>query len=274
METTLEEAIHILSARRRNNVRFQRETASSDSPSSELVQRRMRDLYENHLVMLEPCKAANIEPPTLLPFFHFYSSSDWDKKRIESEWKNISTLEILFKLLESPLLFWRKILSMKTPCGSLRFKNLQKTNAVVNEGALQILVRLLQYPSVIIKKEAAWAIRNIMVGNPGQIQAVIDSGCLSHLISYCFKLPLTTAVTTHPREKTILLNQRIGEGSQKQLSSPGDEQVNQQLIQTLALISSDAIQLNDGTEGAVDEPGRPELLKSFQLFLLVLIKVL
>ncbi|KAK2715193.1 hypothetical protein QYM36_009995, partial [Artemia franciscana] len=193
METTLEEAIHILSARRRNNVRFQRETASSDSPSSELVQRRMRDLYEN-------------------------------------------------------------------------------TNAVVNEGALQILVRLLQYPSVIIKKEAAWAIRNIMVGNPGQIQAVIDSGCLSHLISYCFKLPLTTAVTTHPREKTILLNQRIGEGSQKQLSSPGDEQVNQQLIQTLALISSDAIQLNDGTEGAVDEPGRPELLKSFQLFLLVLIK--
>ena len=76
--------------------------------------------------MLEPCKAANIEPPTLLPFFHFYSSSDWDKKRIESEWKNISTLEILFKLLESPLLFWRKILSMKTPCGSLRFKNLQK----------------------------------------------------------------------------------------------------------------------------------------------------
>ncbi|XP_065583005.1 uncharacterized protein LOC136042062 isoform X2 [Artemia franciscana] len=76
------------------------------------------------------------------------------------------------------------------------------------------------------------------------------------------RLPLTTAVTTHPREKTILLNQRIGEGSQKQLSSSGDEQVNQQLIQALALTSSDASQINDGTEGAVHEPGRPELLKS------------
>jgi len=32
-----------------------------------------------HLVMLEPCKAANMEPPTLQPFFHFYSSPDWDK---------------------------------------------------------------------------------------------------------------------------------------------------------------------------------------------------
>ena len=29
-----------------------------------------------HLVMLEPFKAANMEPPTLLPFFHFYSSPD------------------------------------------------------------------------------------------------------------------------------------------------------------------------------------------------------
>ncbi|XP_065584530.1 uncharacterized protein LOC136043539 [Artemia franciscana] len=80
---------------------------------------------------------------------------------------------------------------------------------------------------------------------------------------YCLKHPLTTAVTTHPREKIILLNQRIGEGSQKQLSSSGDEQVNQQLIQTPAWTSSDAIQLNDGTEGAVHEPRRPELLKSF-----------
>jgi len=38
------------------------------------------------------------------------------------------------------------------------------------------------------------------------------------------------------------------------LSSSGDEQMNQELIQTLALGSSDAIQLNDGTEGAVHEP--------------------
>ena len=76
------------------------------------------------------------------------------------------------------------------------------------------------------------------------------------------RLPLTTAVTTHPREKTILLNQRIGEGPQEQLSSSGDEQVNQQLIQALALTYSDAIQLNDGTEGAVHEPGR--LLRTFE----------
>ena len=82
-----------------------------------------------HLVMLEPCKAANMEPSTLLPFFHFYRSPDWDKKRIESGLRNISTLETPFKLLESPLLFWRKIVSMKTPCGPLRIKNLQKVSS-------------------------------------------------------------------------------------------------------------------------------------------------
>ena len=36
-----------------------------------------------HLVMLEPCKAVNMELPTLQPFLHFYSSPDWVKKRIE-----------------------------------------------------------------------------------------------------------------------------------------------------------------------------------------------
>jgi len=40
------------------------------------------------------------------------------------------------------------------------------------------------------------------------------------------QLPLTIAVRTHSREKTILFNQRVGERSQKQLSSSGDEQVN------------------------------------------------
>ena len=85
-------------------------------------------IFKN-LVMLEPCKAANMEPSMLIPFFHFYSSPDWDKKRIESVLRSISTLDIPFKLLESPLLFERKILSMKTPCGSLRFKNLQKVSS-------------------------------------------------------------------------------------------------------------------------------------------------
>ncbi|XP_065576690.1 uncharacterized protein LOC136037771 [Artemia franciscana] len=37
---------------------------------------------------------------------------------------------------------------------------------------------------------------------------------------------------------------------------------NQQLVQAVDLASANAIQLNDGTEGAVHEPGRPELLKT------------
>lgn len=38
--------------------------------------------------------------------------------------------------------------------------------------------------------------------------------------------------------------------------------MNQQLIQVLALTSSNVIQLKDGTKGAWHEPGRPELLKT------------
>ncbi|XP_065558783.1 nipped-B-like protein B isoform X2 [Artemia franciscana] len=100
-----------------------------------------------------------------------------------------------------------------------------------------------------------------MNGQLGNVPVTTLAG-ISSLSELLPQLPLPTAVTTHSREKTLLFHQRIGEESQKQLSSSGDEQVNQQLIQALALTSSDAIQLKDGTEGAVHDPGRPELLKT------------
>ena len=147
-------------------------TSRTRTPNVQIILRTAREFYQElinemqirfdfsapifkHLVMLEQCKAVNMEPPTLLPFFHFYSSPDWDKRRIKSEWRNISTLKIPFNLLESPLLFWRKILSMKTPCGSLRFKNLQK-----------VMMYLLSLPfSNVVVERLFSSLKNIKTDN-------------------------------------------------------------------------------------------------------------
>lgn len=54
---------------------------------------------------------------------------------------------------------------------------------VINAGALDCMIRLLQYSKLNIVKEAAWTVSNVTAGNSEQIQKVLDAGIMPFLLN-------------------------------------------------------------------------------------------
>lgn len=58
----------------------------------------------------------------------------------------------------------------------------EQTQAVLDSDALKMFMPLLRHKKANIQKEAAWTLSNITAGRDSQIQEVINSGVIPHLI--------------------------------------------------------------------------------------------
>lgn len=77
--------------------------------------------------IIDPQNAMNLQPPSLSEFFANYDHPEWNKNKIEAEWRVVCDLEFPLEeeTIHSPLLFWRYVLSQRCPNGTFKFSNLQ-----------------------------------------------------------------------------------------------------------------------------------------------------
>ena len=62
--------------------------------------------------------------------------------------------------------------------------DVQQTQAVLDAGALPRLLALMQHEKRALRKEATWAVSNVMAGSEAQIQAALDAGAVPALLSH------------------------------------------------------------------------------------------
>ena len=59
------------------------------------------------------------------------------------------------------------------------------TQAVVDLGIVPLLQRLIESAGRELQKEACWTVSNVAAGSPAQVQAVLSSGCIPPVLSFC-----------------------------------------------------------------------------------------
>lgn len=114
--------------------------------------------------IINPANAIVVKPPSLSEFFASYEHPQWDKNKMEAEWRAVSNLQLPRDddILQSPLVFWKFVLSRRSPNGSHKFENLR-----------QIILFFLSLPfSSVIGVKVSRFLRRIDIGTRINIQNI------------------------------------------------------------------------------------------------------